>query len=63
MQVRYVDVDPVTHSTVLLAVAVPVAATAADGHLAPLYAALHGWVERLLTTGDLRGRRFDDVVL
>jgi leucyl aminopeptidase len=63
MQVRYLDVDPVTHSTELLAVAVPVDATAADGHLAPLNAALHGSVERLLTTGDMRGRRSDEVVL
>ena len=63
MQVRYVDAEASEHETELLAVAVTRGATASDGQLGRLDAALGGAVGRVLDTGDMQGRAGDEVVL
>jgi leucyl aminopeptidase len=63
MQLRFVDTDVTTHETPLLAVPIAEGADAASGPLAGLDAALAGAVGRALSSGDMRGRAGDEVVL
>jgi leucyl aminopeptidase len=63
MQLRYLDADPATHDTELLAVAVAQGTESAGGHLAALDQALDGAVGRSLGVGDMRGRAADEVLL
>ena len=63
MQLRYVNAEPVTHDTELLALAVVQGTTKATGSLAALDKALGGAVARALATGDMRGNAVDEVML
>ena len=63
MQLRYVDADPLTHDTELLAVAVLQDTEAPEGALATLDEALGGAIGRSLSAGDMRGRSSDEVML
>jgi leucyl aminopeptidase len=63
MQLRYVDADPRTHETELLAVAVPKDMRSPEGTLAGLDEALGGAVGRALASGDMQGRPTDEVIL
>jgi leucyl aminopeptidase len=63
MQLRFVDTDVTTHETPLLAVPIAEGADVASGPLAGLDAALAGAVGRALSSGDMRGRAGDEVVL
>ena len=63
MQLRYVDSDPLSYATPLLAVAVSKGTVEAEGSLARLDEALNGAVARALASGDMKGRAKDEVVL
>ncbi len=63
MQVRYLETDPLTHATPLLAVGVPSGTTDPTGFLARLDAYLDGSVRRVLRDGDMKGGSQDAVVL
>jgi len=63
MQLRFVDTDVTTHETPLLAVPIAEGADVASGPLAGLDGALAGAVGRALSSGDMRGRAGDEVVL
>ncbi len=63
MQLRYVDEDPATHDTQLLAVAVLQDTKTPSGVLASLDEALGGAVARALAAGDMQGRAGDEVVV
>ena len=63
MQLRYVDADPSTHETPLLAIGVLEGTTAPMGALARLDVALGGAITRVISAGDLAGRWSDEVVL
>ena len=63
MQLRFVDTDAQLHETPLLAVPVTRGADASSGVLAALDEHLGGAVRRALTSGDMRGRDGDEVLL
>ncbi len=63
MQLRYVNAEPATHDTELLALAVVQGTTKATGSLAALDQALGGAVGRALAAGDMRGNAADEVML
>ncbi|HSH76022.1 MAG TPA: leucyl aminopeptidase [Longimicrobiales bacterium] len=63
MQLRYLDEDPTSHATELLAVAVAQGTDSPTGHLAGLDRALGGAVGRALSAGDIRGRATEEVLL
>jgi len=63
MQAAFHDTDPLASAASLLAVAVPDGASAADGFLSHVDAALGGAVGRLLASGDLKGKSKDEAVL
>jgi len=63
MQLRYVDSDVHTHETPLLAVAITEEADASSSNLAALDQHLSGALARALASGDMRGRRSDELVL
>ena len=63
MQLRYVNAEPATHDTELLALAVVQGTTKATASLAALDKALGGAVGRALAAGDMRGNAADEVML
>lgn len=63
MQLRFVDTDAQLHETPLLAVPVPRGADASSGVLAALDEHLDGAIRRALTSGDMRGKDADEVLL
>jgi len=63
MQLRYLDADPLTHETPLLAVGLTLGTQATSGLLARIDEALAGAVARALRTGDLKGRKVDELLL
>lgn len=63
MQLRYVDSDPLSHATPLLAVGIVKGAVDAEGSLGQLDEALKGALRRALGSSDMRGRSKDEVVL
>lgn len=63
MQVRYLDTEPAEHATELLAVAIAKGTRGLQGRLAALDAKLGGALARVLESGDVQGRRGDEVVL
>jgi len=63
MQLRFVDTDVTTHDTPLLAVPIVEGADVASKPLADLDAALDGALGRALSSGDMRGRSGDEVIL
>jgi leucyl aminopeptidase len=63
MKVRYVDTAPEAHDAELLACAVTQGTARPTGALARLDKALGGAVARALASGDLKGRKSDEVVL
>jgi leucyl aminopeptidase len=63
MQVRYLEIDPLTHDTPLLAVGVPVGTLEPTGFLERLDAHVGGSLRRVLEGGDLKGRPGDRVLL
>jgi len=63
MQVRYLDADPLTHETPLLAVAVPRGTVEPAGFLGRVDEHLGGAVTRVLAGGDLRGKMEERIVL
>jgi leucyl aminopeptidase len=63
MQLSYVNSDAHVHETPLLAVAIVEGADASSGALAELDKQLGGAVARALASGDMRGRKGDELVL
>ena len=63
MQLRYVDSDPLSHATPLLAVGIVKGAVDAEGSLGQLDEVLKGALRRALGSSDMRGRSKDEVVL
>ena len=63
MQLRYVNAEPATHDTELLALAVVQGTAKPTGRLAALDEALGGAVGRALAAGDMRGNAADEVML
>ncbi len=63
MQLRYVDAAPQSHATPLLAVGVTEGSDTTTGILAALDEQLGGGVARALASGDMRGKKADEVVL
>jgi len=63
MQLRFVDADPASHPTELLAVAVAKESSAGEGVLAELDEALDGAISRVMGSGDMQGKATDEVVL
>jgi len=63
MQLRFSATDPLQQATELLAVGIPMGTTSASGPLAALDRALGGAVGRVLTSGDMRGKPADEVLL
>ena len=63
MQLSFIDAAPAGHETPLLAVGVTEEADASSPTLSDLDRALNGAVSRAMTSGDMRGRAADQVVL
>jgi leucyl aminopeptidase len=63
MRLRYVDADPRTFVTPLLAVGVTEGADPSAGLLAELDATLAGAVQRAFACGDMKGKSGDEIVL
>ena len=63
MRLRYVDADPRTLDTPLLAVGVTEGADPSSGLLADLDRALGGAVQRTFASGDMKGKSADETVL
>jgi leucyl aminopeptidase len=63
MQLRFIETDPSVHETPLLAVAVPEGTDASAPTLQAIDRALSGAIARALSSGDVRGRSGDEVVL
>jgi leucyl aminopeptidase len=63
MQMRYVATAPQSHPAELLACGVTQGASSPEGALAALDEALGGSVTRVLASGDMRGRKADQVLL
>jgi leucyl aminopeptidase len=63
MQLRYLDADPLTHETPLLAVGVIQGTEAPSGVLARLDETLGGVIARTMRTGDMKGRKTDELLL
>ena len=63
MQLRYIDSDPLSHATPLLAVGVSEGTVDLEGSLGQLDEALKGALGRALGSGDMKGRSKDEVVL
>ncbi|MDH3205553.1 MAG: leucyl aminopeptidase [Gemmatimonadota bacterium] len=63
MQVRYVDTAPQSHETELLACGVIQGTESPEGALGDLDKATGGAVGRALTSGDMRGRKADQLML
>ena len=63
MRLRYVDADPRTFVTPLLAVGVTEGADPSAGLLAELDATLTGAVRRAFACGDMKGKSGDEIVL
>jgi leucyl aminopeptidase len=63
MQLSYSTADAAGHATVLLAVGITVGTSATTGVLAALDRSLDGAVARALSSGDMRGKPTDEVVL
>lgn len=63
MQLRYLDADPLTHETPLLAVGIVHGTRSPKGALARLDEALGGSLARALRSGDMKGRKSDELLL
>ncbi|MEQ8330873.1 MAG: leucyl aminopeptidase [Longimicrobiales bacterium] len=63
MKVRFLDADPLTHATPILAVGIPQGTREPEGLLARLDAHLGGAVARALGSGDMKGKSGDEVML
>jgi leucyl aminopeptidase len=63
MQLRFVEADPRSHQTGLLAVAVTREATTSEGALAGIDQYLEGAVAARLEAGDIQGRTGDELLL
>ena len=63
MELGYVDADPLTHDTPLLAVGIVEGTEEPGGVLVGLNEALGGQVARALSSGDMKGRSGDEVIL